>query len=253
MGRIKKYRRTRRAGRVASFANVAFRSAKRAIFSGSESASLFHLSLTESCYDVERLKGDAFTSLNSRSLLNMLWQNTSLVLVAASMLMFVEAKAQVTVSKVHLCCQSCSDGADSALEGIDGITNAKNDRKAKTITFEAANKDAAEAALKALAKDGFYGEAKFGTSTTELKWPESGAKKDTKAATVVIESVHLCCGACVTGAKDALAKAEGVSEVDVDRKAGKITVKGKDLAETKVVAALNKAGFFGSVKHEDKK
>lgn len=182
-----------------------------------------------------------------------MWHSAGLLLVTVSVMLFAESSTTVTISNVHLCCQSCSDGADSALQGIDGVSKAANDRKAKTITFEVTSKDAAEAALKALAKDGFYGTAKFGSSTKELKWPESGAKKDTKASTVFVESVHLCCGACVTGAKDALKKADGVSDIEFDRKAGKITVKGKDLDETKIVAALNKAGFFGTVKHEEKK
>jgi periplasmic mercuric ion binding protein len=181
----------------------------------------------------------------------MLWQNTLLTLVATGLLVSAQKTTEVSVKGVHLCCESCSDGADSALEGIKGVSQAANDRKAKTITFQAESKEAALEGLKSLAKEGFYGTATYGKE--ELKWPESGAKKGAKVPTVVIESVHLCCGACVTGVKEALAKLEGSPDIEVDRKAQRITVKGKDLDEVAVISALNKAGFFGTVKHEGEK
>ena len=74
-----------------------------------------------------------------------------------------------------------------------------------------------------------------------------------KVTTVVIEGVHLCCGACVTGSKEALEKLAAASEIDIDRNAEIITVKGKELDETEVIGALNKGGFYGKVKREEKK
>lgn len=179
------------------------------------------------------------------------WQHAVITCISASLVIYAPSTTEVTVKGVHLCCQSCSDGADSALEGIDGVSKPGNDRNTKLITFQAESKDAALAGIKSLAKEGFYGTATFGKE--ELKWPDSGAKKGNKVPTVVIEGVHLCCGSCVTGAKEALAKLEGATEIDVDRNAEKITVKGKELDEAVVIAALNKGGFFGTVKHEDKK
>jgi copper chaperone CopZ len=169
-----------------------------------------------------------------------LWQNAVISFVVATLLVTAQKTTEVTVKGVHLCCQSCSDGADSALEGIKGISKPGTDRNTKLITFQAESKDAALEGIKSLAKEGFYGTATFGKE--ELKWPDSGAKKGNKVPTVVIEGVHLCCGSCVTGAKEALAKLEGASEIDVDRN-----------AEVAVIAALNKGGFFGTVKHEEKK
>ncbi len=179
------------------------------------------------------------------------WQNAVITCVAASFVVAAQKTTEVTVKGVHLCCQSCSDGADAALEGIKGVSKPGNDRNTKLITFQAESKDAALEGIKSLAKEGFYGTATYGKQ--ELTWPDSGAKKGNKVPTVVIEGVHLCCGSCVTGAKEALAKLDGAAEIKVDRTAEIITVSGKELDEAVVVAALNKGGFFGKVKREEKK
>lgn len=180
----------------------------------------------------------------------LLWQN-AVVSVAAILIVGFAPTTEVTVKGVHLCCQSCSDGAESALEGIKGVSKPGTDRNTKLITFQAESKDAALEGIKSLAKEGFYGTALYGKE--ELKWPDSGAKKGNKVPTVVIEGLHLCCGACVTGAKEALEKLEGASEIQVDRTAEKITVTGKELDEAVVISALNKGGFFGTIKREEKK
>src|SRR4051812_3831478 len=125
----------------------------------------------------------------------LLWQNV-LTCVAAILIAGGAPTTEVTIKGVHLCCQSCSDGAESALEGIKGVSKPGTDRNTKLITFQAESKEAAQEGIKALAKEGFYGTALFGKE--ELKWPDSGAKKGNKVPTVVIEGVHLCCGACVT-------------------------------------------------------
>ncbi len=181
----------------------------------------------------------------------LLWQNAVLTCVAAALIAFADKSTEVTVKGVHLCCQSCSDGADAALEGIKGVTKPGNDRNTKLITFQAESKEAALEGIKSLAKEGFYGTATFGKE--ELTWPDSGAKKGNKVPTVVIEGVHLCCGSCVTGAKEALAKLDGAAEIKIDRQAEVITVSGKELDEAVVIAALNKGGFYGTVKHKEKK
>ena len=137
------------------------------------------------------------------------------------------------------------------MEGLKGITKAGTDRNTKLIAFQAATKEDAIAALESLAKEGFYGTATFGKE--EMKWPDSGAKKGVKVPTVVVEGVHLCCGACVTGAKEALEKLPNAAEIDIDRTSEIITVKGKELDEAEVIAALNKGGFYAKIKREEKK
>lgn len=181
----------------------------------------------------------------------LVWQKAVVVLTSLMFLQSDGKSAQVTIKGVHLCCGSCSAGAEAALEGIDGISKTGIDRNTKLISFTASSKDAANEAIKSLASEGFYGVATFGKD--ELKWPDSGAKKGNKVSSVVLEGVHLCCGACVTGAKEALEKLEAATEIDIDRNAEVITVKGKELDEVAVVAALNKGGFYAKVKREEKK
>lgn len=181
----------------------------------------------------------------------LVWQNVIVSFVAATLFFAADQTTSVSIKGVHLCCGSCSDSAEAALEGLKGITKAGTDRNTKLIAFQAATKEDALEALKSLAKEGFYGTATFGKE--ELKWPDSGAKKGQKVTTVVIEGVHLCCGACVTGSKDALEKLASATEIDIDRNAEIITVKGKELDEAEVIGALNKGGFFGTVKREEKK
>jgi copper chaperone CopZ len=181
----------------------------------------------------------------------LVWQNLIVTFVAATLLVAADNATPVLIKGVHLCCTSCSDGAEAALEGLKGISKAGTDRKTKEITFQAATKADATEALNSLAKEGFYGTATFGKE--ELKWPDSGAKKGEKVSTIIIEDVHLCCGSCVKGAKEALAKLATGTEIDVDRKTEIITVKGKDLDEADAIAALNKGGFYGKIKRTEKK
>lgn len=174
-----------------------------------------------------------------------------LVVITASVLGFADKTTTVSVKGVHLCCASCSSGAEAALQDLKGITKIGVDRNTKLISFEAESKDAAAEAIKALAEDGFYGTATYGKE--ELKWPDAGAKKGEKVPTVVIEGVHLCCGACVTGVKDALEKVAGATEINVDRNAERVTIQGKELDEVAVIAALNKGGFYGKIAGTEKK
>ena len=181
----------------------------------------------------------------------LLWQNALFTVIAATLVVAAPTTTDVTIKGVHLCCGSCSEGALGALEGLKGISKPGADRNTKLISFQAESKDAALDALKSLAKEGFYGTAAFGKD--ELKWPDSGAKKGEKVPAIVIEGVHLCCGACVTGVKEALEKVPGATEIDVDRNAQIITLKGKEIDEVAAIAALNKGGFFGKIKREEKK
>jgi len=181
----------------------------------------------------------------------LVWQNVIVTFLAATLLIAADKTTSVSIKGVHLCCASCSSGAEAALEGLKGISKTGTDRNTKLIAFQAETKEDAIAALNSLAKEGFYGTAMFGKE--ELKWPDSGAKKGQKVPTVVIEGVHLCCGACVTGSKEALEKLVNATEIDIDRNAEIITVKGKELDEAEVIAALNKGGFYGKIKRDEKK
>lgn len=152
---------------------------------------------------------------------------------------------EVKVKGVHLCCGACVRDVKTALKDVEGVSNAAADRKAKTVTFDAADATAAEAGIKALAKEGFYGTAAHGDKV--VKFPASGAKDDAEADKVTLKSVHLCCGGCIVAAKKAAEKVAGATAVDVDRKAKTVVLTGNKIKVAAAVKALNDAGFYASV------
>lgn len=67
---------------------------------------------------------------------------------------------------------------------------------------------------------------------------------------VKLSKVHMCCGACVKAVEGAVAKVEGV-KVEIDQKAGTVSLKGEDAKTTrKAVAAVGRAGFHGESDHK---
>jgi periplasmic mercuric ion binding protein len=157
---------------------------------------------------------------------------------------------EVAISHVHLCCDSCVAAVDEALNDVTGVSKAAADKGTRTIRFTAADDKAAEAGIKALAKHGFFGQAKH--AGKKLDFPSAGAKKGEKANQIDLYGVHLCCGACVSGAKEALENIGGLSSIDVDRAAGKITLKGAGMEITKAIDSLNAGVFYGTLKPEEK-
>ncbi|MEZ6050674.1 MAG: heavy-metal-associated domain-containing protein [Planctomycetaceae bacterium] len=150
----------------------------------------------------------------------------------------------VTVKGVHLCCGKCVTGATDALKDVNGITGLNVDKDAGSIIFQAENSEVAQNALAELAKAGFAGRATLGDE--KLKLPKIGVKKGTTCNEFAIKDVHLCCGGCVNGVKEALEDVEGISEVNGDMKTGIVTVKGDNVDVRKTVQALRKAGFNGT-------
>lgn len=73
------------------------------------------------------------------------------------------------------------------------------------------------------------------------------------AGEVTVEGAHLCCGKCVTAAQKAFEGVEGISDVAVDKDAGKVTFKATDMKTVRQgLAALGKAGFAGKTSHDGK-
>lgn len=152
----------------------------------------------------------------------------------------------VRVKGVHLCCGACVSDAQKALKGVEGVSAAAADRDSKLVSFKAADDKAAKAGIEALAKGGFYGTATHDDKA--IAFPDSGVKKGERVDALTLAGVHLCCGSCVTGAKEALKDVEGLSGIDVDRNDGVIKLSGKNFDPAAAVGALNKGGFYASVK-----
>jgi copper chaperone CopZ len=154
--------------------------------------------------------------------------------------------ASVIVKGVHLCCGACVQGVAKALKDVKGVSQLACDRDGKTVAFTAADDKAAKAGIAALAKGGYGGVAIHGGKP--LAFPASGVKKGLKANSVTFVGIHLCCGGCVNGAKEAVEQLDGVTAIDVDRKDRTITVRGKDISVAAASAALFKGGFYGKLK-----
>ena len=67
-------------------------------------------------------------------------------LIAAAIALGADESATVTIRNAHLCCGGCVDGAKSALDGVDGVSDVKADVNSKSIIFTAKSEKAATAA-----------------------------------------------------------------------------------------------------------
>ncbi len=172
-------------------------------------------------------------------------------MVAAAWAWAADDSATVTVRSVHLCCGGCVDGAKSALDGIDGVTEVKADVNSKSVLFAAKDEKSAIKGIQALADHGFYGKAAFGKK--DLAFPEVGVKKGEKRDTITFTGVHLCCGACRKAVHEALTKLDGLSSMEIDPAEGKVKLNGAGMLLQEAVDHLQKAGFYGSLEKTEKK
>lgn len=156
----------------------------------------------------------------------------------------------VVVKDTHLCCGACVRDVAKALTDVDGVTDAKCDRDAGSISFAATDEKAAKIGLRALAKAGFHGTATH--DDKKIGYPKSGLKKGAKGDSLTLNGVHLCCGGCVKAADSAVKEAAKDATVEVDKEARTVKVTGKDLDFNAIVASLNKAGLHGTVKKPKK-
>lgn len=166
----------------------------------------------------------------------------SLLLIAS--LAFVSlahaAETTVTLSGVHNCCKGCTNGIVKAAADIKDTTVTA---EGKTVTIVSKSKANAKKAVEAIVAAGYYG-----TSDVEEKastTSSSPAAKKLSEATV--SSVHLCCQKCANAMAEAVKSVPGVTEHTVASKASTFTVKG-EFTEADLTAALNKAGFAGTIK-----
>jgi copper chaperone CopZ len=151
------------------------------------------------------------------------------------------AESKVTVSNVHLCCGACVKAVGKALGGVDGVSG-KCDPKAGTVTITASSDEAAQKAVNALQKAGFYGKSdndnvKFAT----VKAPEGKVKR------LQLAGLHNCCGACNKAIQAALKGVDGVAANTAKPKESSFVVEG-DFSAAAVIDALLDKGFAVTVK-----
>jgi copper chaperone CopZ len=142
----------------------------------------------------------------------------------------------------HICCKQCVNIAEALLKKVDGVSNAKADIKAKTVTFTAASEQAAKAGVQALLDGGFFGKASRDGKEIKL----DVAKAEGKGDSVTVEKVHVCCGQCQK-AISALFKGAKVS-YEGSGAQRTVRVEAPDLDRGTVLDTLRKAGFNGTAK-----
>ncbi len=149
--------------------------------------------------------------------------------------------AKVEFKGTHLCCPKCVSTVKEVLAKVDGVSDVATDQKAGTVTFTAKDDKVAGAGIKALVDNGFFGAATVDGKESKIETPE--VKKGTKADSVEVKDVHVCCGRCKMG----VAKALPDLKISYDGDGVMLTVKceGKDLDKAVILEALRKAGFNG--------
>lgn len=149
----------------------------------------------------------------------------------------------VEVKGPHICCGQCVKVAVGLVSKVDGVSEAKADAKAKTVTFTAKDDAAAEAGVKALFEGGFYGKATHDGKDIKIK---TGApKKGEKADAVTVKGVHMCCGQCRTAAKKLFPDAKVSFEGPGPQQDVRVEAAGLD--PRVVLDTLRKSGFNGTV------
>lgn len=166
----------------------------------------------------------------------------ALSLIPASMAV---AETTVTLSKVHLCCNSCVKGIESSVGKVQGAT-VKADKDAGTVTITAADDATVKKAVGAVANAGYYGVSD--NAKIKLGAPKAD---DAKVQSLKITGLHLCCGKCVKAFDAAIKKVDGVTGSDAADKAKEATVTG-NFSPKALIAALNEAGLNAKVPKEKK-
>ncbi len=170
-------------------------------------------------------------------------------MLAACLVVFAAARLQaetVTVKKSHICCGACVKAVNTTLGKVDGVSKSNADQNSKTITFEATDEAAAKKGIEALAKAGFHGTATYGDKA--IDFPKVDAKEGATADKITFTGVHLCCGNCVKGAKEALQDVKNVKVIDVDQKTKTVTLSGSGIDIIEAAKAFNGGGFHGNLK-----
>jgi copper chaperone CopZ len=151
------------------------------------------------------------------------------------------ADVTITMTNVHMCCQTCVDGANKAVSKVDGAT-AVPDKTTRTVVLTAPDTATAQKAVDALTQAGFYG----GCSDASIKIDgETGAKGE-MVKTLKIKGVHLCCPSCVKAVNKALTSVPGVTTNTAAKGVEVFEVTG-DFKDSDVLEALKKAGLLGKV------
>ena len=152
------------------------------------------------------------------------------------------ADVTVTITDVHLCCQSCVKGVAKAVADVNGLT-AKADQDAGTVTLTGPDMATVQKGADALVAAGYFGKS----SDASIKLNAETGAKNQKVQSLKIEGLHLCCGKCVESVNKALGTVPGVTGNTAAKGAKTFEVTG-NFNDKDVFDALQKAGLTGQEK-----
>ena len=161
------------------------------------------------------------------------------LIATAAFATLARAETTVTLSNVHLCCNSCVKGVEKAVAKTKGVTPAC-DKDAGTVSLTGADKAAVQGAVDALVAAGYFGKS----DSADVTLKDTSGAKDGKVSSLKVNDVHLCCDKCVTAVGKALEKVKGVTGNTAEKKVTSFEVKG-DFSPKEVFAALQAAGLTG--------
>jgi copper chaperone CopZ len=150
------------------------------------------------------------------------------------------ADVSVTLSNVHLCCDSCVTGVTKALSGVKATSEA--DKDAETVVLTAADKPTLQQAVNALVAAGYFGKS----SDADIKMVNDSGAKDATVEGTDVNGVHLCCGKCASTVNDVLATVPGVTGTTAKKGAKTFSIQG-DFNQKAAINALDNAGLAGKV------
>jgi periplasmic mercuric ion binding protein len=171
-----------------------------------------------------------FKGLMKTTLLNLV--------VAAGLTGVAFADASITLNGVHNCCGGCEKGITKAIQSVEGATAVVD---GESVTITAKNTPTAKKALESLMAAGYAGTGEG------VEVPATAASTKKLSGKTTVTGAHLCCGKCVKAVQGALKEVKGITSSTVESKAKEFTVEG-EFSEGELIAALNKAGFHGTVK-----
>jgi copper chaperone CopZ len=167
---------------------------------------------------------------------------TSIVLALGLTFSADAADVSVTITDIHLCCQSCVKGVAKATADVSGLT-AKADQDADTVILTGPDMATVQKGADALVAAGYFGKS----SDAAVKINADTGAKNQKVQSIKIEGLHLCCGKCVKTVNEALGTVPGVTGNTAAKGVKTFEVTG-DFNDKAVFDALQKAGLTGQEK-----
>ena len=153
---------------------------------------------------------------------------------------FAQAETTVTMTGVHNCCKSCTNGI------VKAGTSAGKDigviAEGKTVTITTKKKTDAKKAVEAIIAAGYFGKVEGEESASK----PAAAKTEAKVTKATITGVHLCCQKCANAAIAAVKNVSGITKHDIVSKAQSFTVEG-EFTKAELAAALNAEGLAGTI------